>query len=64
METTTKPILPDRELVMLASWIVCVADSPKLLPNACNHFRKLVGDAEKWDNEQVVDVCRKIDRVK
>lgn len=60
----TKAVLPDRELVMLASWIVCVAKSDKLLPNACNHFRRLVGDAKEWDNEKVVEVCRQIDRIK
>jgi hypothetical protein len=59
-----KPVLPDKELVMLASWIICVAKSDKLLPNACNHFRRLVGDAEEWDNEKVVEVCRQIDRIK
>ena len=59
-----KPVLPDKELVMLASWIICVAKSEKLLPNACNHFRKLVGDAREWDNEKVVELCRQIDRIK
>lgn len=49
---------------MLASWIICGAESEKILPNACDHFRKLVGDAREWDNEKVVDACRKIDRLK
>jgi hypothetical protein len=64
METTTKPVLPDHELVMLASWIICVERSEKLLPNACNHFRKLVGDAREWDNTKVIEVCRLIDKNK
>ena len=61
---TAKPILPDKDLVMLASWIICVERSAKLLPNACDNFRKLVGDAREWDNQKVVEVCRKIDRLK
>ena len=60
----TKSVLPDKDLVMLASWIICVKRSAKLLPNACDHFRKLVGDARGWDNEKVVDACLRIDRLK
>jgi hypothetical protein len=59
-----KPVLHDKDLVMLASWIICVARSPKLFPNACDHFRKLVGDASEWDNGKVLEVCRVIDRNK